>query len=285
MSEVTKTDLPKVPFNLLLVREGFNIRKEMGNIEELADSIQENGVRVPLRGYKEKGKDSYIVVDGHRRYFACKLVVERTGEMIKVPFMLEPQKYNDEQRIVDMFITNDGKALTVLEKAEGVGRMLNFGWTASDIARKIGKTPGYISRLSSLNTAPRRLTLLVQNNRISGSYAMDIVAKGSEAVDKFLQEVEAGFFDANKSSEPTVNGEDMFEFEKEPQERHPPVNRITKKDAELNSWKELKAFLKVADPAIMPEDKQKTYDFLWKVLNNEMTDRAIKMFFGRSACE
>src|ERR1700744_1643846 len=158
MSEVTKTDLPKVPFNLLQVREGFNIRKDMGNIEELANSIAENGVRVPLRGYKVKGEDTYVVVDGHRRYAACKLVVDRTGEMIKVPFLLEPQKYNDEQRILDMFITNDGKELTVLEKAAGIERMINFDWPIDDIAKKIGKSAGYVRRLSSLNTAPKRLT-------------------------------------------------------------------------------------------------------------------------------
>lgn len=281
---VTKTDLPKVPFNLLVVREGFNIRKDMGDIEELANSIQENGVRVPLRGYKEKGKDEYIVVDGHRRYEACKLVVERTGEMIKIPMVLEPQKYSDELRILDMFITNDGKQLTVLEKAEGVGRMINFGWKPADIARKIGKSASYISRLQSLLVAPKKLVSLVEGGRMKASLAMDMMAQGEEAVSKFLSDVEAGVYDG--SADVSENKEDIFEHEKEPSEKAPSTRRITKKDTEgVNSMKELKAFVKMADPENMPEDKKKVYEFLCKVFNNEHTERSIKMFFGRSACE
>lgn len=285
MSEVTKKDLLMVPVDLIDVEEGFNIRTDMGNLEELADSIQSEGVKVAFRGYKVKlegGEERFKVTDGHRRRAAALIVVERTGEMIKVPFVLEPKHYSNEQRVVDMFLTNDGKTLTVLEKGEGIQRMLNWEWKEAEIARKIGKSAGYVNRLVALMSAPKKLLNLVASKRVSGTYAMEIAGKGKEEVDKFLQDVESGTFDS-----PPPGEDELFEHPKEPSERaESNKKRITRKDAQaVNSLKELKGFIKMADPATMPEDKQKTYEFICKVFNNEHTERSIKLFFGRSACD
>src|SRR5689334_13723541 len=114
MAEVKKRDLMMVPADNLLLIEGLNIREDMGDLEGLAASIKEHGVKVPLRGYKEKGADRYCVVDGHRRYAALQILASQGVNGILVPFVTEPQKYSDEQRVIDMFIMNDGKNLTPL---------------------------------------------------------------------------------------------------------------------------------------------------------------------------
>lgn len=195
-----------VPFELLVTREGFNVREDMGNIDELAASIKENGVKVPLRGYKEKGADKFYITDGHRRYEACAIVVEQTGQSILVPFVLEPQGYNDEQRVIDMFITNEGKPLTPLEQSEGINRLKNWGYSDAEIAKKIGKSSVYVWKLAHLYSAPQKLKTLIKNGKVSASLSMEFIAKGE--ADAFLQSIENGEYDTKP------NGQDLFPKEK-----------------------------------------------------------------------
>jgi ParB/RepB/Spo0J family partition protein len=292
MSEqVVRKDLLMVPLDLIDVEPGFNIRIDMGDLEGLSVSIEAEGIKEAMRGSKyktEAGEERFKLTDGHRRHAAGLMAVKRTGQMIKAPFMLEAKHYSKEQRVLDMFLTNDGKALTVLEKAEGVKRLINFGWKAGAIAKSIGKDESYVSRLQLLLSAPKKLINLIESGRITGTFAIGLVGKGEEKVNKFITDVDAGVYDNPSPVAPENDGgEQMFEFEKEPSERSTPTKRrITNKDVQgPNSLKELKAYLKMADPATMAPDKVKTYEFLVKLFNNEQTERSIKLFFGRSACD
>lgn len=270
MANVKKRDLIMVPFENLTIREDFNIRYDMGDIEQLSRSVKEHGVKVPLRGYKEKGEEIYVIVDGHRRFAALKMIVKEITETIYVPFVLEPQKYSDEQRVIDMFIMNDGKSLTPLEQSEGIRRMQNWGYADKDIAQKIGRSAAYVCRLSYLNSAPKRMIKLIENGKIAASFAIDIIAKGE--TDKFLQEVESGFFDVHKP----VNGHELFENEKTAKSK----TKITKGDLNtVNSWKEFRKWIKNVDPSLMEEDKAKILNWLCRMINNELTEDHFKRFF------
>jgi ParB/RepB/Spo0J family partition protein len=270
MADVKKRDLIMVPFEKLLIIDDFNIRVDMGDIPALADNIKENGIKVPLRGYKEKGEDIYRVVDGHRRHAAIKLLVSDSTEIFYVPFVLEPQKYSDEQRVIDMFIMNDGKNLTPLEQAEGVRRMQNWGYPDKDISQKIGRSIAYVGKLSSLNTAPKRMIKLIENGKIAASLAMDIISKGE--TDKFLQDVDAGFFDAQRAT----NGHDI----PEPEVITKTKIKITKGDLkEVNSWKEFKKWAKNIDVHGMEEEKIKIFKWLCRMMNNELNEDHFKRFF------
>lgn len=269
MPEVKKRDLTMVPFQLLAVMPGFNIRTDMGDMNALIASIRENGVKVPLRGYKEKGSEKYIVVDGHRRFEALSVVANESNETYYVPFVLEPQKYNDEQRVIDMFVMNDGKNLTPLEQAEGIRRLQNWGYTDTDIAKKIGRSQPYVSKLSSLNSAPKKMRTLIEKGVIAASFAIEIIAKGE--VDKFLEDVESGAYDPKQ-----MNGNEIFPEHAASK----PKAKITKGDTQpVNSWKEFKRFAKNVDHVIMDDDKAKFFKFLLRVMNNEVSEESIKRFF------
>lgn len=268
MAEVKKRDLTMVPFENLKIIEGFNIRTDYGDIPLLASQIEEHGVKVPLQGYKEKGTEIYVVKDGHRRYAALVYLKEkgRLPEEIFVPFVLEPQKYNEEQRIVDMFIMNEGKPLTPLEQAECVRRLQNFHYSDTEIAKKIGRSQPYVSKLSSLNTAPKKLINLIEKGRVAASYAMDIIAKGE--VEQFLQDVEDGKYDQQ------MNGNEMFPASSSGK------TKITKANVQpVNSWREFKRFSKKADEIKINEEKANFFKFLMKILNNELSEEQIKRWF------
>jgi ParB/RepB/Spo0J family partition protein len=268
MSEVKKRDLPMVPYQNLVIRPGLNIRTDMGDLQQLSDSIKENGLRVPLRGYKEKGTEKYIVTNGHRRHAAIGLFINEINETYYVPIVLEPQKYSDELRIIDMFIMNDGKNLTPLEQAEGVRRLQQCGYNDKEIATKISRSPAYVCKLSSLNTAPKKLINLIAKDTIAASFAMDIIAKGE--VDKFLADFEAGAYSK------TSNGLEMFP-DQEPKNGK---TKITKGDVQtVNSWKEFKRFAKEADEKKMEDEKAKFFKFLCRVMNNDVSEDQIKRFF------
>lgn len=275
MADVKKRDLTMVPFSNLILREDFNIRTDMGDLRELADSIKENGVKQAMRGYKEKGTEQYIVVDGHRRYAACRLLMEEGSDEILIPFITEPQKYSDEQRVLDMFIMNDGKALNPLEQAAGVQRLLNWGWTGKDIAAKLGKSVQWIDRLSSLATAPKRIQKLVENKKMSATMAMDVVAKGEEETEKFLQNVDAGVYSANGVT--AMNGEEVFVEDKPKRTK----TKITKSDVELNSWQAFKKWAKMADPDKMSDEGARFFKYLCRMMNNEVGEASFKSFFSK----
>ena len=59
----------------IIIKDGRNKRFDFGELEELADSIEANGVTEPIKVQYKEGVNS--LVNGHRRVAACKLVKER----------------------------------------------------------------------------------------------------------------------------------------------------------------------------------------------------------------
>lgn len=166
----TRRDMFFVGFEFLRIVEGFNVRYDYGDLEELANSIAENGVKVPLRGYKDK--DLYYITDGHRRYRALKLLQER-GIEVNAPFVVETKDYNDEKRTLDLLLTNDGKKLTLLEEADVYTRLHNFGWSQSEIARKTGKSLTHISNCFLLMSASTKLLRMIREGKVSATVVID----------------------------------------------------------------------------------------------------------------
>lgn len=178
--QAKRTDIYKVPFPQLRIKEGFNIRTDMGDINELAGSILANGVKNSLRGYrsKEDGEEVFIVTDGHRRYAALKQLFESGNTDILAPFVLEERSYNDEQRIFDMFICNEGKQLNPLEQALGIQRLVNYGYDLKEISSKLGKTLNYVQKLNALNELPKKAIKMIEDGKISATYMMTIQSEG-----------------------------------------------------------------------------------------------------------
>lgn len=272
MLKSLRRDLMMVPYELLVIKEGFNVRYDMGDLEGLANSIEEEGVKEPMRGYKEKGTQNYIIVNGHRRHAAIGIIKQRKpGFSISVPLVPEPQKYSEEQRVFDMFLTNDGKILTPLEQAEGIRRLKNYSYSDAEIAKKIGKSTVYVWKLNSLNTAPKKLRSLIEKETISASLAMEIVAKGEEEVEKFLQAVSDGQYDTKQ-----VNGQELFQDTNKAK----PNGKITAKDVRpINSFKVFKKVAKDIDDKQLDEEKKKFFKWLCRMMNNELTEESIKRFF------
>ena len=128
-----------------------NPRKDLGDLQELSDSIKENGVLQNLTVVRRFGEitgeplDCFTVIIGHRRLAAAKL-----AGLKELPCVIVEMTLQDQVRT--MLMENIQRAdLTVYEQAQGFQLMLNLGDSVDVIARKSG---------FSQTTVRRRVKLL-----------------------------------------------------------------------------------------------------------------------------
>lgn len=182
-------DLLFVDPRAIIADESFNRREDYGDIDELALSIVEHGVKVPLRGRRGEN-NTFSLTDGFRRMRAVLVAIERGAEIARVPFILEPKGYKDSDRLVDMFTLNNGKQLTAIEQ----GRLFadlerKFNFTRKEIAKKTGKFESYISNMIALvDSASDGVKELINQGKISATTVAQIVVKekDTEKVDEIV---------------------------------------------------------------------------------------------------
>jgi ParB family chromosome partitioning protein len=150
----------------------------MGNIEELAASIEENGLLKPMQGYKDG--EYYIPTDGHRRFAAIELLLSRGVEIVRVPFISEKKK-SIEQRTLEILLSNDGKPLTPIEMGNTYKRLMSAGWTQSEIARKTGKSVPHITNCITICDAPKEILSKVESGQISAHLALQTIREVGDA--------------------------------------------------------------------------------------------------------
>lgn len=194
--KTTRSDVLNVDPRNLRIPEGFNLREDFGDIEGLSLSIEENGVRNPLSGYKanENGVEVYYVTDGHRRYLATMAALERGVEIARIPFRLEGRTYTEVERICDMIIRNDGKNFTPYEHAKVFDKLTEkYGWTVAEIGKKFGKSHNFIRECLSYLTLPEEVQESIKSGEISAGAAKTVVKKiedKEEAVKAIKEAVE-----------------------------------------------------------------------------------------------
>lgn len=178
-NNIARKDLFFIPPEMIKVEDGFNVRYDYGNIEELANSIIENGVKVPLRGYKVRGKDEYILTDGHRRFKAIQHAAELGHSGIKVPFIIDGVSTNEEDRVLGMVVYNEGKRLTLLEESYVYERLINYGWSQATIAKKTGKSQTHVANCLLLGSAPVILKKRIIEGKVAASLVIEELKRKS----------------------------------------------------------------------------------------------------------
>jgi ParB/RepB/Spo0J family partition protein len=165
-------DLVKIALDKIVVRGNFNVRTDMGNLEELADSIIENGQTIPGRvDVLEDG--TFALVDGHRRYEAHKIIADRGYETFFIA-IVNGKKTTEEQRILQMFTTQDNKPLAVHEVAELISRLVNLGHDQTSVAKKIGKTPSYVSQMLDFANETPEIKNMVKEGVVNVSTVLQV---------------------------------------------------------------------------------------------------------------
>lgn len=189
-----RSDLLKIDPRKLHIKDGWNLRDmnapdTVEHIDNLAKSIAQIGVQVPLRAYYEDGKA--YVTSGHCRLTAALRAIEvyNAVDLKTVPVQIEERYSNDADRILGQIIHNQGKPFSQLEQAKVFKRLLDLGWQQTDIAKKTGYTDGRISQILEYLTMPQGVQGMVSKGEVAATTAMAVVKEqGGSAAEKALKE-------------------------------------------------------------------------------------------------
>lgn len=100
---------------------------DTSNFEDLADSIELNGLLEPLCVFRRgQGTGHYVIFSGHRRYNALRLLYEKSGfaKWTEVPCIVYPDPHDANREMVMLIHANStGRVLSNWEKAEQALRL------------------------------------------------------------------------------------------------------------------------------------------------------------------
>lgn len=128
MEAVSNSDTPRI--TMLPIAElrpnGGNFY-DTSNFEDLADSIELNGLLEPLCVFRRgQGTGSYVIFSGHRRYKALRLLYEKSGfeKWTEVPCIVYPDPHDANRETVMLIHANStGRILSNWEKAQQARRL------------------------------------------------------------------------------------------------------------------------------------------------------------------
>jgi ParB/RepB/Spo0J family partition protein len=181
----------------LVVNEKTNYRNLYEEIEELSESISENGLRNPLKAYMKDGK--MILREGFRRMRAINLAISKGKKIERVPVIIDERPLSEEERTLEFLINNEGKPYSMLEQSDVIKDLLKFGLKVTEIVKRTAKARGYIENLIALTQIPTKVRDYIILNKISAHAVIQILAaiKGDET--KLLEEVEAAIQSAKEA--------------------------------------------------------------------------------------
>lgn len=144
MTDATIQEIPLAKLH----ESPFNKRRTWGDLKELAESMKSVGILEPLLA-RPKGA-SFELVFGHRRLKSAKL-----AELSTAPVMV--RELTDDQALEAQAVENLQRTdIHPLEEAEQYEQLMQkLGWSADQIAAKVGKSRAHIyGRLKLLALCP-----------------------------------------------------------------------------------------------------------------------------------
>ena len=142
-------------------RKDFNLQE----IEELAESIKQNGILQPIlvRPLNARGK-SFEIIAGERRWRAAQL-----AKLHEVPVII--RKFDDETSLGVALIENLQRSdLNLIEEAQGYRLLMNkFEYTQEKLSNHLGKSRSHIANLLRLLSLPQNIkTILIMGDLTYG---------------------------------------------------------------------------------------------------------------------
>lgn len=128
MEAVSNSDTPRITMiPITELRPNGGNFYDTSNFEDLADSIELNGLLEPLCVFRRgQGTGSYVIFSGHRRYKALRLLYEKSGfeKWAEVPCIVFPDPHDANRETVMLIHANStGRILSNWEKAEQARRL------------------------------------------------------------------------------------------------------------------------------------------------------------------
>ncbi len=169
----------EIPVAEIVVDRNIRTRLDERAQAELAESIRQNGILVPLLGHREG--TSIVIDDGHRRLDGG----VRAGRAT-VPMFVSERTPTPAERLCLILVVNTQRAdLKVMEHARAIHELMTqTGWSAADVAGKLGRPSApSISKLLALLVLPRDTQDLIDAGRLPMSCAY-LIATVEDAAER-----------------------------------------------------------------------------------------------------
>ena len=159
-------------------------------LNQLADSIVENGLLQPIAVRPKKVGPGYIIIAGERRWRAARL-----AGLVEVPVIIKD--VTDEQAAALALIENlQREDLDPIEVAEGCRQLIDkYGLTQESAAKKLGKSRSAVANSLRLLALPEDVRRLVSEGKLSFGHAKVLLGLPGDTYacrqpDPVLQQVE-----------------------------------------------------------------------------------------------
>jgi ParB/RepB/Spo0J family partition protein len=173
-----------IPLGKLMVSR-FNVRRELGDLSELVDSIKAVGVLQPIVVRPVK-KDRYEVVVGSRRFAAAK-----EAKLKAIPAIVK--EMSDDEAIIESLVENIQRGdLEIEEIASAFNSIQELDpkrWTYEAFAREIGKSKQWLSGIVTAVQSLYKLRAMGKPYRTKVHPTREEREKGILPIE-FLKEVE-----------------------------------------------------------------------------------------------
>ena len=128
MEAVSNSDTPRITMiPITELRPNGGNFYDTSNFEDLADSIELNGLLEPLCVFRRgQGTGHYVIFSGHRRYKALRMLYEKSGfeRWTEVPCIVYPDPHDANRETVMLIHANStGRVLSNWEKAQQARRL------------------------------------------------------------------------------------------------------------------------------------------------------------------
>lgn len=177
MKATTQEQIIYLPMDQITVEGQVRTEFDEESLEGLAASIQAVGQLVPVR-VRQEG-DSFILVDGERRYRAMKLLGSKTIAAIVENAELSAGDIVQRQLIANVQRDDLGG----IEKARAIHHLMETtDWNASEAAAQLGMSNATVSRLLSLLALPDDIQQKIAAGEIPASvaYQLSQIEDGAE---------------------------------------------------------------------------------------------------------
>jgi len=150
-----KKRVVSVPFESIEADVDFNCRKEYTDIEELKQSIMEDGLLQPVgvavrnqngEGEDEPERSKYFLVYGFRRYYAIQKIREELGEDAYMTLDVVLNEGNlEDLRVRNLKENIERKSLSTYEISQQVKKLVLAGFEQRQIATRLGRNQSWVS--------------------------------------------------------------------------------------------------------------------------------------------
>ena len=144
-------------------------------LNQLADSITENGLLQPIAVRPKKVGPGYIIIAGERRWRAARL-----AGLDELPVII--QDVTDEQAAALALIENlQREDLDPIEVAEGCKQLIEkYGLTQESAAKRLGKSRSAVTNSLRLLALPEDVRRMVSEGKLSFGHAKVLLGLPSE---------------------------------------------------------------------------------------------------------